>query len=441
MLIKKNITFSLEIKGKVTKKKRNDQLQLENIPIRMRVTFNSSRIDFFTGYRTDADKWDAENQRATGMNQAMQTASEINDYLDYLKAEIIKVFHKYEFMEQMPTREQVKADFNERISQKSDENGYVDDIDKQVTAHEKNIFWDAFKEFIKVNGRQNDWTEATYEKFHAMENHLKAFKKSLSFDFFDDDGLLAYVEFLRLKKNMKNSTIGKQMSFLKWFLRWCYHRGYHENRAFETFKPKLKSTQKKVIFLTREELTMLEQCEIPAEQNYLSRVRDVFLFCCYTGLRYSDVSNLRKSDVKEDRIEITTVKTTDSLTIELNKYSRAILEKYKDAEFEDYKVLPVISNQKMNTYLHDLCKLAKINEPIRLTYYKGNERIDKVEPKYKLIGTHCGRRTFICNALSLGIPAQVVMKWTGHSDYKAMKPYIDVADDIKAKAREKFNEF
>jgi integrase len=274
-----------------------------------------------------------------------------------------------------------------------------------------------------------------------LRNHLKAFKKSLSFDFFDDDGLLAYVEFLRLKKNMKNSTIGKQMSFLKWFLRWCYHRGYHENRAFETFKPKLKSTQKKVIFLTREELTMLEQCEIPAEQNYLSRVRDVFLFCCYTGLRYSDVSNLRKSDVKEDRIEITTVKTTDSLTIELNKYSRAILEKYKDAEFEDYKVLPVISNQKMNTYLHDLCKLAKINEPIRLTYYKGNERIDKVEPKYKLIGTHCGRRTFICNALSLGIPAQVVMKWTGHSDYKAMKPYIDVADDIKAKAMEKFNEF
>ena len=65
------------------------------------------------------------------MNQAMQTASEINDYLDYLKAEIIKVFHKYEFMEQMPTREQVKADFNERISQKSDENGYVDDIDNR----------------------------------------------------------------------------------------------------------------------------------------------------------------------------------------------------------------------------------------------------------------------------------------------------------------------
>ena len=367
MLIKKNITFSLEIKGKVTKKKRNDQIQLENIPIRMRVTFNSLRIDFFTGYRTDADKWNAETQRATSMNKAMQTASEINDHLDFLKAEIIKVFRKYELMEVMPTREQVKTDFNERISQKDAENRDYSDDDKQVTTQEKSIFWDAYKEFIKVNGRQNDWTDATYEKFHAMENHLKKFRKSLSFDYFDDDGLLAYVEFLRLKENMKNSTIGKQMSFLKWFLRWCYHRGYHDNRAYETFKPKLKSTQKKVIFLTREELTKLEECKIPDAQNYLARVRDVFLFCCYTGLRYSDVSNLRKSDVKEDHIEITTIKTTDSLSIELNKYSKAILEKYKGFEFEDYKVLPVISNQKMNTYLHELCKQAKIDEPIRQT--------------------------------------------------------------------------
>ncbi len=56
------------------------------------------------------------------------------------------------------------------------------------------------------------------------------------------------------------------------------------------------------------------------------------------------------------------------------------------------------------------------------------------------IGTHAGRRTFICNALALGIPPQVVMKWTGHSDYKAMKPYIDIADDIKANAMSKFNQ-
>ena len=90
--------------------------------------------------------------------------------------------------------------------------------------------------------------------------------------------------------------------------------------------------------------------------------------------------------------------------------------------------------------LKELGELAEINEPIRETYNKGNERIDEVTPKYALLSTHAGRRTFICNALALGIPAQVVMKWTGHSDYKAMKPYIDIADDIKANAMNKFNQ-
>lgn len=205
------------------------------------------------------------------------------------------------------------------------------------------------------------------------------------------------------------------------------------------FKPKLKSTPKKVIYLTWEELVQLRDYQIPPIKQYLERVRDVFLFLCFTGLRYSDVFNLRRSDVKENHIEITTVKTADSLIIELNNHSRAILDKYKDVAFENYKVLPVITNQKMNDYLKELAEMAGIDEPVRETYYKGNERIDVVSPKYALLGTHAGRRTFICNALSLDISPQVVMKWTGHSDYKAMKPYIDIADKVKANAMDKFN--
>lgn len=128
------------------------------------------------------------------------------------------------------------------------------------------------------------------------------------------------------------------------------------------------------------------------------------------------------------------------MIIELNNHSKAILDKYKDVAFEYDKVLPVITNQKMNDYLEELAEMAGIDEPVRQTYYKGNERIDDVTPKYTLPGTHAGRRTFICSALALGIPPQVVMKWTGHSDYKAMKPYIDIADDIKANALSKFNQ-
>ncbi|WP_231555500.1 site-specific integrase [Capnocytophaga cynodegmi] len=178
---------------------------------------------------------------------------------------------------------------------------------------------------------------------------------------------------------------------------------------------------------------------MPPAKKYLERVRDVFLFQCFTGLRFSDVENLKKSDIKDNFIEITTLKTNDSLKIELNEHSKKILKKYENYIGLKNKALPVVSNQRMNDYLKELGELAGINEPIRETYYIGNERFDEVTPKYALLGTHTGRRTFICNALSLGIPPQVVMKWTGHSDYKAMKPYIDIADETKANAMEKFN--
>ena len=82
-----------------------------------------------------------------------------------------------------------------------------------------------------------------------------------------------------------------------------------------------------------------------------------------------------------------------------------------------------------------------LRTPIRITYYRGSHRFDEIKKKYELIVSHTGRRSFICNALSMGISPQVVMKWTGFSDYKAMKPYIDVCDDIKAEAMKKFDDF
>lgn len=94
----------------------------------------------------------------------------------------------------------------------------------------------------------------------------------------------------------------------------------------------------------------------------------------------------------------------------------------------------------MNEYLKELMRIAEIKEPQRIVYFKGNQRYEEVYPKYSLLTTHCGRRTFIVIALYLGIPAEVVMRWTGHSDYKAMKPYIKIIDTLKEQEMNKFNE-
>lgn len=429
MNIKRNIIFTLE------SRKKDGFLITENVPIRMRVNFASKRIEFTTGYRIDATKWDADKQRVKNgcSNKLKQSASEINASLLEYYTEIQSIFKRFEVEDVMPTPEQIKEAFNALHKPVSEE----PKLKKEALPCD---FFQVFDDFVEDCGRQNNWTDSTFEKFAAVKNHLTNFREGLTFEFFDERGLNDYVGYLRDVKEMRNTTIGKQLSFLKWFLRWAFKKGVHQNNAYDSYKPKLKSTQKKIIFLTWDELNRLREFKIPSNKQALERVRDVFLFQCFTGLRYSDVFNLRRSDIKCDHIEVTTVKTSDSLIIELNNHSKAILDKYKDVPFENDKVLPVITNQKMNDYLKELAELAGIDEPIRQTYYKGNERIDEVTPKYALLGTHAGRRTFICNALALGIPPQVVMKWTGHSDYKAMKPYIDIADDIKANAMSKFNQ-
>ena len=235
-----------------------------------------------------------------------------------------------------------------------------------------------------------------------------------------------------------NTTIKKKIEYLTWFLRWARDVGYPVNPAFKAFKPTLKQTQNKVIYLTKEELAQIRDLDLSAAPR-LEPIRDIFLFCCLTSLRHSDADNLRKTDVKGDHIEVTTIKTGDSVSIKLNKTAQAILEKYKDIPLTGNRALPSYTNQAMNRSIKDLCQLAGINELIRITTYKGNVRKDEVHPKWELVGTHTGRRTFIVHALSMGISPSVVMKWTGHSDYKAMKPYIDIVDSAKDEAMAKFD--
>ena len=146
---------------------------------------------------------------------------------------------------------------------------------------------------------------------------------------------------------LKNSTIEKKLGYLRWFLNWATDKGYNTNLAYKTFRPTLKMTQKKVIYLTKDELARVRNLELSEAQAYLDPIRDVFLFCCFSGLRHSDVNILRRSDVKGDHIEVTTVKTADSISIELNDITKAILEKYKDTPFKDNKALPNYTNQAM----------------------------------------------------------------------------------------------
>ena len=398
--------------------------------LRICVRWPGNRVDFNVGYRVKLSQWDNQAQRCKvkTTNLQKQSATLINSRIQQYEDALEKIFTAYELRGVIPGPDAVRAEFNEAAGR----------IEKVIEIKDKNLFH-YFDEFTREMGNLNNWTLATYEKFHAVRKHLESYNAALAFSDLTEAGLSGYVTHLREAKQMRNTTIGKQLGFLKWFLRWATANGACKTLDYVAFKPKLKTTEKKIIFLDWQELMSVYNHEFPDSHKHLERVRDVFCFCCFTSLRYSDVANLRRTDVFDTHIALTTVKTADAIRIELNKYSRAILSKYADQEFPDNLALPVISNQKMNDYLKDVGKACGIDQPITMTYYRGNERIDEVFPKYELLGTHAGRRTFICNALSLGISPQVVMKWTGHSDYKAMKPYIDIADSAKVEAMKLFD--
>lgn len=400
--------------------------------LRYRIKWDGNIVAFNLGYRVEVQKWSTETQRCkanTTHGNKKVSASVINRKIQLFESACEKTFQKYEIDDLIPNQDQFREWFNVEIGR----------TPKEELKSEKNFF-EIYDMFVNEESINSQWNFRTLQKMKTQKKVLEEFDHDISFEKFNEQYLSNYQRYLE-GKNHKNSTISKELAALKWFLKWAMKKGYTKSGEFEKFKPKIKNVQKKIIFLNKSELKRFTEYEIPTDKSYLEKIRDVFLFQCFTGLRYSDVFNLKRSDVKDGHLEITTLKTADNLIIELNSYSRKLLNKYIDVEFEHNKALPVISNQKMNDYLKELAELAEIDELVTQTYFKGNERIEEVLPKYSLMSTHAGRRTFVCNALSLGIPPQVVMKWTGHSDYKAMKPYIDIADEIKATAMEKFDSF
>jgi integrase len=407
-------------------------------PIRARVTYGGFRVDLRVGYSIEPEKWDNTTMRVRPgfKNKYKQSANEINKAILLCQEQIESIFTRFELLDKrVPNPDELKQSFDVETGRKS--------AGPEDNENEKAItFWGAYSEFMETMGKQNDWTKATYTKFNALREHLKTYNENLSFEKLNEGTLQGFIGSLH-KEELRNTTISKYMSFLRWFLRWAYFKGYNPTTIHETFKPKFKGADgnaKEVIYLEWEELLNLYSFDFSARPS-LSAVRDVFCFCCFTGLRYSDVAKLRRCDIKGNTINVVTQKTVDGLIIELNKYSNAILQKYESIRLPNDAALPVISNVKMNEHLKEMGEIAEMDVPQRIVYFKGNKRYEEILPKYALLTTHCGRRTFIVNALRLGIPSEVIMKWTGHSDFKAMKPYVKIVDKLKVSEMEKFNLF
>ncbi len=434
--------------------------------VRITVAMRGVRMVGTIGYNVPLAMWDAKRKQfkkgvsnADGVDSDIikSRLSDIESHfanlelrttekftMEQLRAELAKAIAKHE-----AKLAAINSGSSEEVSEKKEE-----EAEKKERKPKVKPAVEYMDEFINEESRLKEWSWETLKMVKSFQNILKEFNKKAGLDFFNRDGLDKFLTFLRTSKDREENSVQKQYKNLTWFLRWAIRKGYTQVRDVETYEPVFKTVKKPVIFLTKEELDKLYNLEIPEtgttlkltdmngneyektvlEHDGMSIARDLFCFCAFSSLRYSDVVEVRRTDINNGVMTITTQKTHDRLPIVLHKNAKAILKKYEKTDFPKGRALPYMTNQQMNRCLKELGEICGFTTPYTITCYKNGSRYDEVYPKYELIGTHTGRKTFICFALSNGIAPDVVMKFTGHCDYKSMKPYIDITEDAKKDA-------
>ncbi|OQC60347.1 MAG: Phage integrase family protein [Bacteroidetes bacterium ADurb.Bin012] len=452
--------------------KKNDINKSGECPIRADINIRGTRLQKLIGYTCSADKWDdvKEQVKHGAINKEGKDYRVINSRITDIRTH----FTTYDLtLDDKPTSEAMLKEFQKVMNKNAAKIAAISSkdseevIEKKVAAAEEKEpkvkikpAVDYMDEFINEESRIKEWSMETRKMVKSLKNHLNKFKKNVGLDFYDQNGIDKFINYLRSTAGLEESSAEKVYKNLAWFLRWAIRKKYTQVRDIESYEPVFKTVKKPVIFLTQDELDKVFNLEIPKtgtklklhdmngkeyekkviEHEGMSIARDLFCFCAFTSLRYSDVVEVRRTDIHDGVLTITTQKTHDRLPIVLHQNALAILEKYKDKEFPGNRALPYMTNQQMNRCLKDLCEICEFNTPVKITLYRNGVRHDDVFPKWSQVGTHTGRKTFICFALSNGIAPDVVMKFTGHCDYKSMRPYIDITESAKKDAIKKMEE-
>ncbi len=182
------------------------------------------------------------------------------------------------------------------------------------------------------------------------------------------------------ERGLKENSVGQHIKTLKAVMNEAYKRGLHNNTAFMRFKKPQEESD--TVYLTAEELQSLKDIKL---SGHLEKARDMFLLGCYTAMRYSDYSRISKDWIKDNNIVFTEEKTGNRNSIPLSASAKAIIDKYGGA--------PRLSQQKLNDYIKDVCRLAGITDKVDITYTKGGREHKEVREKWEMVSTHTARRT------------------------------------------------
>lgn len=374
--------------------------------------YNNEKLKYSTGQKIKAKYWNPkkDKQRAKETKE-FSGHSEFNTHLTKLENAAHNEYRRL-LNDKIPVTPDLIKDALDIVRQKGHKQG------KDLVS---------FGEYIKEN---TDRKPATKKQLGQAIRILKEFKqetnKSLHLDSIDLEFYDEFMDYL-ISKNYGKNTIGTLIKNIKVFMNEAIDRGLTKNMQFKNRRFKAVEEESENIYLNEKEVEKLYNHDF-SKKPYLDRVRDLFIIGCYTGLRFSDLVELKKENISKDgsMAKVRTLKTGETVVIPLKSHVKQILEKY------DGVPPSMISNQKMNDYLKEIGEAVKINDEILISSTKGGKRHSETFKKWELITTHTARRSFATNAYLHGVPSISIMKITGHRTEKSFMKYIKISQEDNA---------
>lgn len=367
------------------------------LPIYQRITINSVRLELSTNRFVEKSKW---NTSAGKMKGNSEEARLINSHLDLLKIKIYETEKHF-------------LNNNLEINAQTFKNKLLGVEEKQRKLIL--IFEQHNKRMEELIGKE--FSINTFKKYETTLSHTKEF---LKYQYSINDISIAQINiaflndfdfYLRTIKNCNNNSTVKYMRNFGKIVKQCYVNGWIQKDPYLNYKGKVKEVER--VFLSQEDIETLINKDIKIQR--LDLVRDMFLFSCFSGLAYIDVFNLKKSNIVigidgDKWISTHRQKTDGASKIPILPVTQMIIEKYENhpQSINQDKLLPILSNQKMNAYLKELADICKIDK--ELTY-------------------HIARHTFATTVtLTNGVPIESVSKMLGHKNLRTTQHYAKVLD-------------
>lgn len=314
---------------------------------------------------------------------------------------------------------------------------YYGNKHQNIIISERDFFF-YFDQFVE--SKRQTVGKHTINDYNALKKHLAGFQKwdktKIDFNLIDYSFYQKFVKYLSLyavkpdnEKGLATNTVAKTVKNLKIFLRDCGRKKITEPIDMSDFKTYQEEVDN--IYLNEDEIKKIYELDL-SEDPEMDRIRDLFVLGCFTGLRYSDLSNIKPGNVKKEFLYTRQGKTMNNVVIPLNEIALSIIKKY------DGGIPQGIHMNDFNKQIKTIAKKAGIDEDIILTKKKGAERVETILKKYQLIASHTCRRSFCTNEYLKGTPPLFIMKISGHRSEKNFLKYIKVDKQVAA---EKMLEF